>query len=86
MFVRRLACSILTKIFVFIDLLKLCTYLLLLNSFIVVTKEHTEFVHDIFDLVCVLQAFFSGKLKLAGNTALAMKLQNIIPRPEGAKL
>jgi len=38
---------------------------------------------------CVLlfsQAFFSGKLKLAGNTAMAMKLQSIMPKPEGAKL
>lgn len=33
-----------------------------------------------------LQAFFAGKLKLAGNTAAAMKLQAIMPSPVKAKL
>jgi len=33
-----------------------------------------------------LQAFFEGKLKVTGNTALALKLQTIIPRPGKAKL
>ncbi len=33
-----------------------------------------------------LKAFFSGKLKIAGNTGLAMKLQNIIPKPPKSKL
>ena len=32
------------------------------------------------------QAFFEGKLKIAGNTALALKLQTIVPRPGKAKL
>ena len=32
------------------------------------------------------KAFFDGKLKLAGNTGLAMKLQSIIPKPGQAKL
>jgi sterol carrier protein 2 len=32
------------------------------------------------------KAFFSGKLKLSGNTALAMKLQNVLPKPGQAKL
>lgn len=32
------------------------------------------------------QAFFEGKLKVTGNTALAMKLQTIVPRPGKAKL
>lgn len=34
----------------------------------------------------LLQAFFAGKLKLAGNTAAAMKLQAIMPSPVKAKL
>ncbi len=29
-----------------------------------------------------MQAFFEGKLKIAGNTALAMKLQTIIKPPK----
>ena len=33
-----------------------------------------------------IQAFFDGKLKLSGNTALALKMQAIIPRPGQAKL
>jgi len=32
------------------------------------------------------KAFFEGKLKVTGNTALALKLQTIIPRPGKAKL
>ena len=32
------------------------------------------------------KAFFEGKLKVAGNTALALRLQNVIPRPGKAKL
>ena len=45
--------------------------------------------HDHLLFICCFdyfQAFFSGKLKISGNTALAMKLQNVIPRPPKAKL
>ena len=45
-----------------------------------------------FDCICLggihacvifpLQAFFEGKLKIAGNTALALKLQSIMPKPQ----
>ncbi len=34
----------------------------------------------------ILQAFFEGKLRIAGNTAMAMKLQSIVPAPGKAKL
>ena len=37
-------------------------------------------------LLSHIQAFFDGKLKLSGNTALALKMQAIIPRPGQAKL
>ncbi len=33
-----------------------------------------------------MQAFFEGKLKIAGNTSLAMKLQSIMPKPPKSKL
>lgn len=33
-----------------------------------------------------LQAFFEGKLKISGNTALALKLQSVMPKPGQAKL
>ena len=36
--------------------------------------------------VTLLQAFFEGKLKVAGNTALALKLQSVMPKPGQAKL
>eukprot|EP00731_Ephydatia_muelleri_P018972 Em0011g1012a len=45
---------------------------------------------DFFDLATgklnAQKAFFAGKLKLAGNTAAAMKLQAIMPSPVKAKL
>ena len=34
----------------------------------------------------LLQAFFEGKLKISGNTALALKLQTVMPKPGQAKL
>ena len=34
----------------------------------------------------LLQAFFEGKLKVSGNTALAMKLQSVVPSPGKAKI
>lgn len=37
-------------------------------------------------LFILLQAFFEGKLKITGNTALAMKLQSIVPTPGKAKI
>ena len=33
-----------------------------------------------------MQAFFEGKLKVSGNTALALKLQSVMPKPGQAKL
>lgn len=33
-----------------------------------------------------LQAFFEGKLKIGGNTSLALKLQTVMPKPGQAKL
>ena len=37
---------------------------------------------DVFALFVHAQAFFEGKLKIAGNTALALKLQTIMPKPQ----
>ena len=37
---------------------------------------------DVFALFVHAQAFFEGKLKIARNTALALKLQSIMPKPQ----
>lgn len=39
-----------------------------------------------FDCFYCTQAFFEGKLKVSGNTALALKLQTVMPKPGQAKL
>ena len=44
------------------------------------------YIHTLHIQIYLLQAFFSGKLKISGNTALAMKLQNVIPKTPKAKL
>jgi putative sterol carrier protein len=40
----------------------------------------------IITIMDLMQAFFEGKLKVSGNTALALKLQSVMPKPGQAKL
>ena len=50
------------------------------------TSDAVSTVYAVLSARLNLQAFFEGKLKVAGNTALALRLQNVIPRPGKAKL
>lgn len=51
-----------------------------------IAMKDEDFVNMVSGKLGPQKAFFEGKLKVTGNTALAMKLQTIVPRPGKAKL
>ena len=51
-----------------------------------ITMKDSDFMDLVLGKIGAQKAFFSGKLKISGNTALAMKLQSVIPKTPKAKL
>lgn len=51
-----------------------------------ITMKDTDFMDMTSGKLSGQKAFFEGKLKIAGNTALAMKLQSIMPKTPPSKL
>ena len=61
--------------------------LIIINSYISVRyKVQIVFHYRVLLNLDCMQAFFEGKLKVSGNTALALKLQSVMPKPGQAKL
>lgn len=51
-----------------------------------ISMKDSDFMNMVMGKLGPQKAFFEGKLKVSGNTALALKLQSVMPKPGQAKL